>query len=109
MSYYLLEKSAGRARVRLEYEHVSPDLDLVSLVSRGDCWLIPRHLEFESDRLQIKIDCGANISILEILPGQLVRPYRQLSVPRSGRAIADNVRVELSMSGRWSTRRAAKK
>jgi hypothetical protein len=60
--------------VPLEHEHASPDLDLVSLVSRGDYWLIPRHLEFESDRLQIKIDCGENISILEILPGSVRGP-----------------------------------
>jgi cell division topological specificity factor len=45
---------------------MSPGSDLVSLLREEILAVIAKHVEIEGDRLQIRIDRGENVSILEI-------------------------------------------
>jgi len=69
-SFLQKKKSAPVARERLQvllaHERVTPGTDLVSVLREEILAVIARHVEFDGDRLQVKIDRGEHVSILEI-------------------------------------------
>lgn len=58
--------SRERLQLLLAHERISPGSDLVSLLREEILAVIAKHVEIEGDRLQIRIDRGENVSILEI-------------------------------------------
>ncbi len=68
--FFQKKKTAPVARERLQlllaHERVSPGSDLVSILREEILAVIGKHVEIEGDRLQIRIDRGENVSILEI-------------------------------------------
>ncbi|MGO4440546.1 cell division topological specificity factor MinE [Rhizobium sp. RAF56] len=69
-NYFQKKKSAPIARERLQvllaHERVRPGTDLVSILREEILAVIARHVEFDGDHLQVKIDRGEHVSILEI-------------------------------------------
>ncbi|MBB3387452.1 cell division topological specificity factor [Rhizobium sp. BK275] len=68
--FFQKKKTAPIARERLQvllaHERASPGSDLVSVLREEILAVIAKHVEIEGDRLQIRIDRGENVSILEI-------------------------------------------
>lgn len=64
------KKSAPLARERLQlllaHERIAPGNDLVSVLREEILAVIAKHVEFDGDRLQVRIDRGEHVSILEI-------------------------------------------
>jgi cell division topological specificity factor len=69
-NFFQKRKSAPVARERLQlllaHERASPGSDLVSILREEILAVIGRHIEIDGDRLQVKIDRGEHVSILEI-------------------------------------------
>lgn len=64
------ERSAPAARERLQvllaHERSSTGADLVSILREEILAVIARHVQLDSDRVQVKVDRDENVSILEI-------------------------------------------
>ena len=69
-NFFQKRKSAPVARERLQlllaHERASPGSDLVSILREEILAVIGRHIEIDGDRLQVKIDRGEHVSVLEI-------------------------------------------
>lgn len=69
-NFFQKRKSAPVARERLQlllaHERTSPGSDLVSILREEILAVIAKHIEIDGDRLQVKIDRGEHVSILEI-------------------------------------------
>jgi len=69
-NFFQKKKSAPVARERLQlllaHERVNPGADLVSILREEILAVIAKHVEIDGDRLQIKIDRGEHVSVLEI-------------------------------------------
>ncbi|MET3857461.1 MULTISPECIES: cell division topological specificity factor MinE [unclassified Rhizobium] len=69
-NFFQKKKSAPVARERLQvllaHERVTPGADLVTVLREEILAVIAKHVEIDGDRLQIKIDRGEHVSVLEI-------------------------------------------
>jgi cell division topological specificity factor len=69
-NFFQKKKSAPVARERLQlllaHERITPGADLVSILREEILAVIARHVEIDGDRLQVKIDRGEHVSVLEI-------------------------------------------
>ncbi len=64
------KRSAPVARERLQlllaHERTSPSTDLISLLHKEILAVIAKHIDLDGDRVQVKIDRGENVSVLEV-------------------------------------------
>ncbi len=64
------QRSAPMARERLQvllaHERAASSSDLVTILREEILMVIAKHVELDSDRVQVKIDRGETVSILEI-------------------------------------------
>ena len=69
-NFFQKKKSAPVARERLQlllaHERITSGADLVSILREEILAVIARHVEIDGDRLQVKIDRGEHVSVLEI-------------------------------------------
>ena len=81
-SLFRKQRSAPMARERLQvllaHERASLESDLVSILREEILAVIAKHVEFDRDKVQIKMDRDEDVSILEI----------DVEIPRNAQRLA---------------------